>query len=149
MAGDWSDEQNDAIIADYFAMLTNDIIGPPYSKAERNRLLQAVINRPRASIEYKHQNINAVLMGLGEDWIPGSSSHPPSRIRDRTSTCAICEVASGHAKGVTDGVRAAVTSQRIGGERRSAVKSTAGLHQQPDPRRANGVHNLRKAAFSR
>lgn len=33
MAGDWTDEQNDAIVADYFAMLTDDIIGCPYSKA--------------------------------------------------------------------------------------------------------------------
>ena len=71
MAGDWSDEQNDAIVADYFAMLANDIIGRPYSKAHHNRLLQAVIGRPRGSIEYKHQNISAVLKGLGEDWIQG------------------------------------------------------------------------------
>lgn len=34
MAGDWSDEQNDAIVADYFAMLGDDIAGRPYSKAE-------------------------------------------------------------------------------------------------------------------
>jgi hypothetical protein len=33
--------------------------------------LQALIDRPRGSIEYKHQNISAVLKGLGEDWIPG------------------------------------------------------------------------------
>ncbi|NDW07543.1 DUF3883 domain-containing protein [Jiella pacifica] len=71
MAGDWSDEQNDAIVADYFAMLANDLAGRPYSKAEHNRLLQAVIDRPRGSIEYKHQNISAVLKGLGENWIPG------------------------------------------------------------------------------
>lgn len=71
MAGDWSDEQNDAIVADYFAMLADDIAGRPYSKAEHNRLLQAVIDRPRGSIEYKHQNISAVLKGLGEDWVPG------------------------------------------------------------------------------
>ncbi|TSJ63103.1 DUF3883 domain-containing protein [Starkeya sp. 3C] len=71
MAGDWSDEQNDAIVADYFAMLGDDIAERPYSKAEHNRLLQAVINRPRGSIEYKHQNISAVLKGLGEDWISG------------------------------------------------------------------------------
>lgn len=70
-AGDWSDEQNDAIVADYFAMLADDISGRPYSKAEHNRLLQAVIDRPRGSIEYKHQNISAVLKGLGENWIPG------------------------------------------------------------------------------
>jgi hypothetical protein len=71
MADDWSDEQNDAIVADYFAMLADDLAGRPYSKAAHNRLLQASISRPRGSIEYKHQNISAVLKGLGEDWIPG------------------------------------------------------------------------------
>ncbi|QUS39628.1 DUF3883 domain-containing protein [Tardiphaga alba] len=71
MAGNWTDTQNDVIVADYFAMLAHDIAGQLYSKAEHNRLLQAAINRPRGSIEYKHQNISAVLKGLGEDWIPG------------------------------------------------------------------------------
>jgi hypothetical protein len=71
MAGDWTDEQNDAIVADYFAILADDIAGRPYSKAGHNRLLQAVTGRPRGSIEYKHQNISAALKGLGEDWIPG------------------------------------------------------------------------------
>lgn len=27
MAGDWTDAQNDAIVADYFAMLADDIAG--------------------------------------------------------------------------------------------------------------------------
>lgn len=71
LAANWTDAQNDAIVADYFAMLANDIAGRPYSKAEHNRKLQAVIGRPRGSIEYKHQNISAVLKGLGEDWILG------------------------------------------------------------------------------
>lgn len=71
MAGDWSDDQNDAIVADYFTMLVADVGGRPYSKAEHNRTLQAKIDRPRGSIEYKHQNISAVLKGLGETWIPG------------------------------------------------------------------------------
>ncbi len=71
MAGDWTDEQNDATVASYFAMLAYDISGRAYSKAERNRQLQAVIGRPRGAIEYKHQNISAVLKALGENWIPG------------------------------------------------------------------------------
>lgn len=71
MADDWTGQENDAIVADYFAMLAEDIAGRPYNKAERNRRLQAVIGRPRGSIEFKHQNISAVLKGLGEDWIPG------------------------------------------------------------------------------
>jgi len=71
MLGDWTDEQNDAIVADYFAMLAEDRAGRRYSKAEHNRVLQEIVGRPRGSIEYKHQNISAVLKGLGEEWIPG------------------------------------------------------------------------------
>lgn len=56
MAGDWSDEQNDAIIADYFAMLADDIAGRPYSKAAHKRLPQAMIGRRRGSIEYNGEN---------------------------------------------------------------------------------------------
>jgi hypothetical protein len=72
MAGeDWTDAQNDAIVADYFAMLANDAAGRPYNKAEHNRALQTRIDRGKGSIEFKHQNISAVLKGMGEDWIPG------------------------------------------------------------------------------
>jgi hypothetical protein len=71
IAIDWSDAQNDAIVADDFAMLADDVAGRPCSKAGHNRLLQPVTGRPRGSIEYKHRNISAVLKGLGEDWIPG------------------------------------------------------------------------------
>jgi hypothetical protein len=67
MAGEWTDEQNDAIVADYFAMLADEVADRPYSKAEHNRSLQQVIGRPRGSIEYKHQNVSAVLKGLAEE----------------------------------------------------------------------------------
>ncbi len=68
---DWTDQQNDAIVADYFVMLRADEAGQPYNKAEHNRRLLQTIGRSRGSIEYKHQNISAVLKGLGETWIPG------------------------------------------------------------------------------
>lgn len=71
MAVDWTDAQNDATVADYFTMLADDIARRPYKKTEHNHLLQKAIGRPRGAIEYKHQNISAVLKGLGEDWIPG------------------------------------------------------------------------------
>lgn len=70
-AGPWSDAENDAIVADYFAMLADDLAGRPYSKAEHNRTLQALIGRNRGSVEFKHQNISAVLMGIGEVWLTG------------------------------------------------------------------------------
>ena len=69
--GPWTDAENDLIVAEYFAMLKNDIAGNSYNKANHNRTLQTRISRSRGSIEYKHQNISAVLKALGESWIPG------------------------------------------------------------------------------
>jgi hypothetical protein len=70
-SGPWTDTENDLIVADYFAMLAADVSGQAYNKAAHNRDLQAHIGRNRSSIEFKHQNISAVLKGLGEDWISG------------------------------------------------------------------------------
>ena len=68
----WTDTENDLIVADYFAMLANDIARRPYNKAKHRRGLVSLLgNRSEGSIEFKHQNISAVLKGLGEDWIPG------------------------------------------------------------------------------
>ena len=52
-------------------MLRDDLAGKPYSKAEHNRQLQGHIDRGRGAIEFKHQNVSAVLKGLGEAWIEG------------------------------------------------------------------------------
>jgi Domain of unknown function (DUF3883) len=69
---DWSDAENDLIVADYFAMLAEDIAGRPYSKAEHRRALRdGLRGRSDGSVEFKHQNISAVLKGLGESWITG------------------------------------------------------------------------------
>lgn len=68
---DWTDHEIDLIVADYFAMLALDIAERPYVKADHNRALQALIGRSKGSIEFKHQNISAVLLGFGQPWIPG------------------------------------------------------------------------------
>lgn len=68
----WTDHENDLIVADYFSMLADDLAGRRYSKAEHRRALaQLLPARAEGSIEFKHQNISAVLLGLGEPWIPG------------------------------------------------------------------------------
>lgn len=67
----WADEENDATVAAYFAMLADDLAGRPYSKAASNRALQLQIGRGRGAIEFKHQNVSAVLQGAGETWIEG------------------------------------------------------------------------------
>lgn len=71
MAEVWTDAEIDLIVADYFSMLAQELAGHPFNKAEHNRTLQKLLPRGRGSIEFKHQNISAVLLGLGQPWIQG------------------------------------------------------------------------------
>src|SRR5258706_13310446 len=67
----WQDDELDVIVADYFAMLAEDISGRPYTKSRHSAALMARIGRTHRSVEFKHQNISAVLDELGLPWIPG------------------------------------------------------------------------------
>lgn len=74
MAGqeNWTREEVEAVIADYFVMLGRELRGEPYNKAEHNRNLRKILTRrSAASIEKKHQNISAVLLELGCPYING------------------------------------------------------------------------------
>jgi hypothetical protein len=68
---DWNDNEIDLIVADYFDMLRMELAGQPFVKSHRNTELQRIIGRTRGSIEFKHQNISAVLLRLGMPWIEG------------------------------------------------------------------------------
>jgi Protein NO VEIN, C-terminal len=67
----WSDEELDAIVADYFTMLDAEIKGRSYVKAHHSAALMKQIGRTHRSVEFKHQNISAVLEELGAHWIHG------------------------------------------------------------------------------
>jgi hypothetical protein len=71
---DWSDREVDLIVADYFDMLRLELAGETYVKKRRNEELQKLTGRSRGSIEFKHENISAVLLKLGLPWIRG---YPP------------------------------------------------------------------------
>jgi hypothetical protein len=68
---DWTDIENDLIVADYFSMLMADLTGNPYVKSHHNDALQKMTGRSRGSIERKHMNISAVLNRLGFPRIKG------------------------------------------------------------------------------
>ncbi len=68
---DWNETEIDLIVADYFKMLVQELAGAKYNKAEHRRALLKVIDRPEGAIEFKHQNISAILLGLGHPWIDG------------------------------------------------------------------------------
>ena len=68
----WTNHEVELIIADYFQMFTDESSGFPVNKAEHRRyLLPLLINRSAGSIEFKHQNISAVLINLGQPYIKG------------------------------------------------------------------------------
>ena len=72
MAEDWSREEVEAVVADYLAMLADELRGERYIKKAHNRALQTVLGRrTHGSIERKHQNISAVLIDLGFPYIQG------------------------------------------------------------------------------
>jgi hypothetical protein len=69
---DWSPDEIDAIVADYFDMLAQELVGRDYVKAEHRRaLLPRLDRRSEGSIEMKHCNISAVLDHMGLPYIDG------------------------------------------------------------------------------
>lgn len=68
---DWDADELDAIIADYFVMLGEELAHRPYVKAHHRAALMQLIGRSAASIEFKHRNISAVLEEINAPRISG------------------------------------------------------------------------------
>lgn len=68
---DWTGEEVDACVTAYFENLAKDIAGEPFVKSHLYRALTSEIPRSEKSIEYKFQNISAILNQLGLEWIRG------------------------------------------------------------------------------
>jgi hypothetical protein len=67
----WSDDELDAIVADYFSMLRAELSRQSYVKSHHSALLMEQVGRTHRSVEFKHQNISAVLEEMGLPWITG------------------------------------------------------------------------------
>ncbi len=82
MAEDWSQEEVAATVADYFAMLSHELLGESYNKSEHNRRLQQLLrSRSAGAIEFKHANISAILIEEGFPYIDGYK--PRSNYQER------------------------------------------------------------------
>ena len=68
----WDWLECELLVADYMTMLRLDLLGERYSKASHRRALQHHLKgRSEGSIEYKHQNVSAVLIEMGMPYISG------------------------------------------------------------------------------
>lgn len=69
---DWTDLENDTLVAGYFAMFDDHRHDRPFVKAERHRALAEVLQgRSAKSVEYKLQNVSGALQALGYPWLKG------------------------------------------------------------------------------
>lgn len=68
----WTRSENEATVDAYFEMLTAELRGIPIVKARRNRLLiEALDHRTRGALEFKHENISAILLESGRQYVSG------------------------------------------------------------------------------
>lgn len=67
----WSAEEVAQTVADYLAMLHKETNGIKYNKAAHRRELAKLLNDRDKAIEFKHQNISAILQDLGKPYIKG------------------------------------------------------------------------------
>lgn len=68
---DWSASENEVIVAEYFAMLEQELAGQAYTKSRFNERVRALTGRGRGSVEFKFQNVSAALQQLHAPWVEG------------------------------------------------------------------------------
>ncbi|MDX1477851.1 MAG: hypothetical protein R3301_09080, partial [Saprospiraceae bacterium] len=72
MTRTWTQVEVELIVEDYFSMLVKELSGIPYRKSYHRKRLKPLLNgRSEGSIEYKHQNISAVLVQYGQLYLKG------------------------------------------------------------------------------
>lgn len=98
--GGWDWLECEFLVNDYVTMLEKHLVGVSYSKAAHRRALQPRLNnRSGGSIEYKHQNVSAVLLELGLPYIPG---YKPAFNYQQQLKQVVLSYLAGHQKVVED-----------------------------------------------
>lgn len=68
----WNRTEVEATVADYLHMLLLELSGQSYNKTTHRRgLLAKLDSRSEGAVEFKHQNISAILIDLGYPYITG------------------------------------------------------------------------------
>jgi Domain of unknown function (DUF3883) len=68
---DWSEKEVSICVEAYFEHLALELKGQSFVKAQLYRLLAEQTGRTPSSIEFKFQNISAILDAIGREWMKG------------------------------------------------------------------------------
>jgi hypothetical protein len=71
MAKNWTKEEVELIVADYFDMFNLELSSKYYNKSAHRKILAPLLHNRNNSIEFKHRNISGVLADLGQPYIKG------------------------------------------------------------------------------
>jgi hypothetical protein len=88
----WATDEIEAVVAAYFEMLRQELAGLPFVKADYNRRVRAMTGRGKGSVEYKLQNISAVLVNHGQVYVKG---YLPAQNYQRALESAVLEWLAG------------------------------------------------------
>ncbi|GAA4126278.1 hypothetical protein GCM10022415_33980 [Knoellia locipacati] len=80
----WSPFENEVIVSAYLDMLDRELRGEPFVKSKVNEDVRQKIGRSRGSVEYKFQNVSAVLIELSHPYVRGykAASNFQESLRD-------------------------------------------------------------------
>lgn len=121
---DWTRAEIEAAVADYLDMLSREIRGEQFNKAQHNRALQERLDdRSRSAVEFKHRNISAVLIAEGFPYIDG---YKPARNLQAELRTAV----RGRVSEIESLIRADVEERQAP----VVVEDLLGIHREPpDP----------------
>ena len=102
MSEDWSREEVELAVRDYLDMLSLELKGEPYAKADHWRaLIPQLHGRTKGSIEFKYGNVSAALRDLGYPFVDGYKPYSnyqalvvdvvQDQIRNRSDLVALIE----------------------------------------------------------
>ena len=95
MSGDWTRDEVNLIVDDYFAMLAAELRQEPFVKAEHLRALQPQLrNRTKGSIEFKYGNVSAALNDLGFPFVDGYKPYLNGKLPRQVDTWKLDESAA-------------------------------------------------------
>lgn len=86
----WSSAEVTEIVAAYFDMLDLELAGTPYKKTTFNSRVQTQTGRSKGSVDFKFQNVSAVMQQLGFRWLTGY--RPAKNAQTRAIIKAIDEI---------------------------------------------------------
>ena len=116
----WIRPEIELIVKDYLDMLQIELAGGSFNKLERNKQIQRQIGRSKGSIEYKHQNISAVMEAFELPFVWGYK--PASSFQELLSDVVL--------RHLTD----SALFEKLAGTVRDPAVPTAGLSFSPAPR---------------